>query len=412
MFGIIYNTSAGMVPLVYLIGLVAMLFTALSYMAMARAFPVAGSVYAYASGTMGETAGFVAGWAMLLDYLLIPSLVYIGCAVALQTFLPDAPRALLAIGLLALNTLINIFGVETTAKANRTLLCPQLAVLAVFLVAAAIALAHGVAGAHLALTLLFDAAHAPPSVLFGELSLAVLNFLGFDAISTLSEEARDGARAIGTATTLSLIITALLFIAQTYMASLFVLGRTQFPPGTPCYAAFYDIAGTIGGPWLRSLTSIGGVLLAGIAGALTAQASTARLLYSMARDDQLPSVLAYIHPRYSVPTNAILLVAAITAGLILFFAHRFVLLSTVVSFGALVGFQFLHPAVVIHHWKRPRGWFRYRVSPAAGFIIIAYVLVHMETVAKLGGLAWLALGVGPALLRRIHARGRVARGAL
>lgn len=209
-----------------------------------------------------------------------------------------------------------------------------------------------------------------------------------------------------------MIITALLFIAQTYMASLFVLGRTQFPPGTPCYAAFYDIAGTIGGPWLRSLTSIGGVLLAGIAGALTAQASTARLLYSMARDDQLPSVLAYIHPRYSVPTNAILLVAAITAGLILFLAHRFVLLSTVVSFGALVGFQFLHPAVVIHHWKRPRGWFRYRVSPAAGFIIIAYVLVHMETVAKLGGLAWLALGVGPALLRRIHARGRVARGAL
>src|SRR5262249_11832912 len=97
-FGILFNASQGMVPLVYAVGLVAMLFTALGYVALPRAFPVAGSVYAYAGGTMGPLAGFIAGWAMLLDYLLIPALVYIACAVAIESFLPQTPRAACAIG--------------------------------------------------------------------------------------------------------------------------------------------------------------------------------------------------------------------------------------------------------------------------------------------------------------------------
>src|ERR1700678_4453824 len=76
-FGIVFNTSHGMAPLVYLVGLVAMVFTAFSYMSMSEAFPVAGSVYAYAARSLGPTAGYFAGWAILLDYVLIPTLNYV-----------------------------------------------------------------------------------------------------------------------------------------------------------------------------------------------------------------------------------------------------------------------------------------------------------------------------------------------
>ncbi len=393
-FGIIFNASAGMVPLVYIIGLVAMFFTALSYMAMSRAFPVAGSVYAYANGTLGQAAGFIAGWAMLLDYLLIPGLVYIGCAIAIETMIPGLPRSFWAIALLAINTLVNMLGIENTAKANLVLLVLQLIVLAIFLVLAGIAAAHGVNGAHLSILPIYNAAKMTPALIFGALSLAVLNFLGFDAISTLAEEAKGGAAAVGKATLLSLVITAALFILQTYVASLFVLNRTHFPAGSPSYGAFYDIAALVGGPWLRGLTSVGGVLLAGTAGALTAQASTARLLFSMGRDGKLPSSLAYLNPKSKVPDVAVLTVAVVTAALILIFSDRFVLLSTVVSFGALVGFLFLHPSVVVHHRKSIANgeWIRYLLTPSVGFVIIAYVLINMEQNAKIMGVCWLALG--------------------
>ena len=83
-FGIVFNASSGMVPLVYIVGLLAMLFTAASYVTMSRAYPVAGSVYAYAGRAIGESVGFLAGWAMLLDYLLLPTLVYVLCAIGVH----------------------------------------------------------------------------------------------------------------------------------------------------------------------------------------------------------------------------------------------------------------------------------------------------------------------------------------
>ena len=237
-FGIVYNASHGMVPLIYLVGLVAMLFIALSYMALSRAFPVAGSVYTYASRSIGPAAGFIAGWAILL---------------------------------------------------------------AVFMSVGVYALGHGAGGAHLSLAPFYNPAELTPSLIFGAPSLAVLSFLGFDAISTLSEETKGGPDSVSRATMLSLCISAILFVAQTYLASLFVLDRTSFAPGDETDAAFYGIASTIGGYWLKFLLTVPGVLFAGIAGALTAQAATARLLYGMARDGQLPHLLSRVHPTRKVP---------------------------------------------------------------------------------------------------------------
>ena len=196
-FGIVFNASKGMVPLVYAVGLVAMVFTAWSYMTMSLAFPVAGSVYTYASRSLGEVAGFFAGWGILLDYLLTPTLIYVVCAIAVHTVVPGIPKGVWVVLLLSFSTMVNFFGIETATRINIALLALQLVLLAVFLVLAVIALMHGVAGAHLSITPLYNSKLITPHIIFGALSLAVLSFLGFDAVSTLAEETVGGPHLVG-----------------------------------------------------------------------------------------------------------------------------------------------------------------------------------------------------------------------
>ena len=404
-FGFVFNASHGMVPLVYVVGFVAMLFTARSYMVMSAAFPVAGSVYAYAGKGIGESAGFLAGWALLLDYLLLPSLIYVICAVSIHAVLPALPKPLLVAAFVALNTTVNIIGIESTAKASIALLALQLLLLALFTGLCLIGLAHGVAGAHLALSPLYDAHQVSPSLIFGALSLAVLSFLGFDAISTLTEEAKGGARAVGRATMLSLLVAAALFVAQTYLASLFVLNHPAFASGDDAATAFFVIAKMVGGEPLRWSVSILGVLFSGLAGALTAQAATARLIYSMARDGMLFRALAKVGAKRQTPHRAILLTAAITLVLGIFMVNQLELLTSMVNFGALTGFLALHVAVVV--WfigrQKSRQWFSHLISPILGFAIVGYVLVNIQALAKITGLVW--LGVGVIMLIVIKTRG-------
>jgi amino acid transporter len=404
-FGFVFNASHGMVPLVYVVGFVAMVFTARSYMVMSAAFPVAGSVYAYAGRGIGESAGFLAGWALLLDYLLLPTLIYVICAVAIHAVLPVLPKPLLVAAFLALNTTVNIVGIESTAKLSIVLLVLQLLLLAVFMALCLVGLAHGVGGARLSLSPLFDAHKVSPPLIFGALSLAVLSFLGFDAISTLTEESRGGARAVGQATMLALLVAAGLFVVQTYLASLFVLDRKSFAPGDEAATAFFIIAKTVGGEPLRWSVSILGVLFSGLAGALTAQAATARLIYSMARDGMLPKALAHVDAKRQTPGRAILLVAAITLVLGVFLVNQLELLTSMVNFGALTGFLALHVSVVVWFMARQksRQWFSHLISPLIGFAIVGYVLVNIQNNAKIAGLTW--LGVGVVMLLVIKLRG-------
>jgi amino acid transporter len=392
-FGIVYNASRGMVPLVYIVGFVAMIFTALSYMMMSRAFPVAGSVYSYAGRGIGETAGFLAGWMMLLEYLLGPVFIYVAIAVAIQAVLPDVPRGV-CIGLsVGFNTLVNMLGIEATARLNRVLLPAQLAILALFMILGTVALLQGVAGAHLSIAPLFQSSEVSPSLIFGGLSIAVLSFLGFDAISTLAEETHGGPSVVGRATMLSLGIAAILFIAQTYLACLFVLRQTNFPAGEGTDGAIYTIAGIIGGAWFKIVVSFK-FFFAGLPAALAAQVATARLLFSMARDGKLPRMLARIHRTRKVPARAISLVATIHLGLGLLVANQLATLASMVGFGALTVFLMLHLSVIVH-FKRQRSidWLRHLLVPLIGFAIIAYALLNMAVPAKVAGTAWLMVGI-------------------
>ncbi|HEV2363701.1 MAG TPA: APC family permease [Caulobacteraceae bacterium] len=405
-FGIVFNDSHGLVPLVYAVGLAAMLFTALSYMAMAHEFPVSGSVYAYAGRGIGEGAGFLAGWAMLLDYALIPAGIYIICAVALNVVLPGVPKALWVVALLALNTVINLAGIETAARMNWALLTLQLLLLGAFFVLGAIALAHGAGGAHLSARPLWSAG-VSPALIFSAMPVAALSFLGFDAVSTLSEEARGGPRAVGAATMLALVVAAVLFIAQTWLGSLFVLDVSRFAPGKPTDTAFYEVVKLVGGEPFKWVVSIFGVLFGGVSAALVSQAGASRLIYSMARDRRLPSALAKVHPARQVPVRAILLVAAVTLVLGVSFVDQLELILTVVSIGALTGFMLLHASVISHFFLRKRtgDWRRHLLVPLLGLAIIAYVLVSAKANAKIVGASW--MGLGAAVMLALRATGRL-----
>ncbi len=394
-FGILFNASQGMVALVLAIGLVAMSLTAISYMTMSEAFPVSGAVYSDARLGISEAAGFIAGWAMLLDYLLLPALAYLACGFALKDAWALPPVWLWLVLFLSINTVLNLAGIDNVARANRALLALQGVLLAAFLFFALRGLASGTGGAHLSIGPFFDPAHFSFGLVFGAVGLGVLSFLGFDGISTLAEESEGGRKSVGRATAIALALAAILFVAQSYLAALFVLGQNQLPPGQPTYTAFYAIAGTVGGPAMRLASSVLGVVLAGAAGALAAQAATARLIYAMARDGRLPRGLAHVSSRHLVPNRALLLVAAITVAIGFVFLDRLELLVSIVSFGALTGFVMLHASVLIHFAirQRSRAWLRHLVVPLLGAGVLLYVIANMDRMARIVGFSWLALGL-------------------
>lgn len=397
-FGGVFQGSGGMVALAYAIGMVAMMFTANSYAQMSRAFPMAGSVYSYAGRGIAAPVGFLSGWLILLDYVLVPGLLYLIAGIAMNSLVPGIPVWLWLVGFVALNTIVNYMGIEMTAKVNKVMLIGELIVLAIFVAIGIVALAQG-KGRGFDISPLYNADTFSWALVFGAVSIAVLSFLGFDGISMLAEENKESAHALGRAMVAALLLAGTLFIVQTWIASLLVPNPDQLiTEGDPGGTAFYDAAAAAAGPWLASLTALATAIAWGFANSLVAQAATSRLLYAMARDRQLPRLLAKVHPKHGVPVNATLFVAAISLVLGLYMASRddgITLLSTLVNFGAMTAFLVLHVSVVVHYVVRnkSRDWLRHLVAPVIGFAILFYVVINAQVAAQTLGFVWLAIGV-------------------
>ncbi|WEG14616.1 APC family permease [Pullulanibacillus sp. KACC 23026] len=400
-YGDVVTTSKGMVALAYLIGMVGMIFTALSYARMSEAFPIAGSVYAYAGKGINQYVGFVAGWAILLDYILIPSLLYVVSAQALSGMVPAIPSWIWLILFILINTIINYFGIEFTAKANKIILVFELIVLAIFISVGIVAIAHHVNGAVFSFKPLYDPNYFSMHVVMSAVSIAVLSFLGFDAISTLSEETKGGAKTVGRATIYSLLIVGVLFMVQTWIAALIFPDFTSFKD---VGNAFYEVAAIAGGGWLGSLTAIATAISWGIADALVAQAAISRILYSMARDRKLPKVLGKIHPKYQTPYVSTIFVAIISLIVSIGFVSQIGALSSVVNFGALTAFLFLHISVYVHYVvkNKSKDFWNHLILPLIGFIVIGYVWISLSPQAKILGVIWLAIGIVIAIVLAVQ----------
>lgn len=402
-FGTVYNGASGMVPLVYLIGLIAMVFTALAYAQMAKSFPLAGSVFSYVGRGIHPDVGFFAGWAILLDYVLVPTLLYVFAAESMIGLFPGTPRWLWAILFVLVNTVINLLGVDSLKIANRVFLAIELVFVVIFVYIAVRAISGGsLPNVGWSTTPIWNPGTVSAPLIASALSIAVLSFLGFDGISTLAEESTGKKNPAGKAMIGSLFIVAFLFIAQTWLASLLAGGRASFSDDEVGNAFFDLVKAASNTGWMNAFFAVN-VLAVGFANAMAAQAATSRLLYSMSRDRQLPSYLSKVSSR-QVPMAAILTVSAISVVLVLFFVGQIGLISSLVNFGALFSFCLLHVSVAWYYLgrKRSKNYLLHLVVPALGFVIIAYVLFNADSLAKIGGLVWLGIGVVVFIVNRVR----------
>lgn len=391
-YGHVAIASKGMVALAYFIGMVGMIFTALSYAKMSEAFPIAGSVYSYAQRGLNDYAGFIAGWLILLDYIFVPALLYVVSAAALADIAPEIPMIVWLLLFIGINTVINVYGIEFTARTNKIILILELIVLAVFLAVAFWAVMQHVNGAQFTIKPFYDSSTFSMATVMSAVSIAVLSFLGFDAISTLAEEAKEGRKTIGRAIIFSLLVVGVLFIIQTWVAALILPDYTTIDNAD---TAFYYIAELAGGAWLKWTTILATALAWGIADALVAQAAISRILYSMARDRKLPKVLAKVHHKFKTPYVATIVVAVISLIVTTIFISQIDRLASVVNFGALSAFLFLHVSVMVYFLKKKqsRNYVGHLLFPLIGFLIIAYVWFSLDPLAKQLGFIWLGIGI-------------------
>ena len=390
-FGVLAADTGGAVPSAYLLALVAMLFTAYSYGRMAAAYPVAGSAYSYVRRTIDPRIGFLVGWAVLLDYLFLPMVIWLIGGAYLSAEFPGVPSWIWIVGFIGVSTALNILGVRVAANVNALLMTFQILVLVLFVAfSAGYVIDHDGGGALLS-TAPFGNDTTTLSTLAGGAAIAAYSFLGFDAVTTLTEETKDPKRTIPRAILLVTVIGGAIFALTAYTTQL------VHPGGTFANAdsAAYDIAQTIGGSLLSSIV-VAGLIVAQGASGLAAQASGSRLLYAMGRDAVLPRKLfAYVHPRLRTPALNIALTGAV--GLIAL-KSDIATSTSFINFGAFTAFTFVNLAVIAHFLRRRRDRggsqvLAYVVVPALGAAFDVWLLTKLDSKAITIGLIWLAVGV-------------------
>ena len=392
-FGFANLASDGHLPASYIAAAVAMIFTALSYGAMVRKYPVAGSAYTYTQQSFGGAVGFLTGWAMLLDYLFIPMINFMVIGTYMQTRFPDIPwQVFMLIALLGVFAL-NALGIKLINRVNFVIIAISV-VMVVMFVALSLQSMGGSEGAATAI----EPFMGELGPIFAGAGILALSFLGFDAISTLSEEAKNARRDIPRAIVLATVLGGLIFIIVSWAGAM-----AYSPDWGSMSEADLDSAGVgamlaVGG---ESFANFGvAVYVAGAFGSgLTGSTSVSRILYSMGRDGVLPKPFARIWTRYGTPIVA---AAVVSAFALLGLVIPLLTVSTMISFGALAAFSLVNLAV-IRTYLFPKGgrtapptageWLRYGLLPFIGFAMTLWLWTSLSGQTFLYGGIWLLLGV-------------------
>jgi putrescine importer len=388
-FGVVSVEARGHVVTTILIGMVAMLLTAFSYGRMARVYPSAGSAFTYVGQELHPGLGYATGWSMLMDYVLNPIICTIWCSKAAMNVVPELPYPVWVAFFAVLFTAMNLRGIKASARTNEALTVAMSAVVVVFVVAALryVFNSHP-AAADLTRPFYDPATFSLPTVLTGA-SIACLTYIGFDGISTLSEEVENPRRNVLLATVLTCVITGVLASIQVYLAQLVWRDWTNFPDVD---TAFVHVAGRAGGHWLFLLINFT-LLVANVGSGSGAHLGAARLLYGMGRSDALPrKFFGAIDPRSNIPRNNVLLVGALAlvGGLVL----TYQLGAEMLNFGAFIAFMGVNFAAFWHYWVRAeRRTMSNLVFPVAGVLICLWLWWSLRLPAKLAGGAWLAAGL-------------------
>ncbi len=388
-FGALATASQGTTAMAYLVAAGAILLTAISYGVMARVYPVAGSAYTYARKSISPSVGFLVGWAVLLDYFFLPMVIWLIGAAYLTSAFPTIPASVWIIGFIMLTTAVNVVGIAFANRVNFILMVLQLAVLVAFVLLAAryVVAASGPGG--LVSTTPFFKTGVPFSASIAGAAIAAYSFLGFDAVSTLTEETKDAKRTMPRAILITALAGGLIFVVAAYVTQL-------AHPGSDFVsidAAATEIAKTIGGDFFVAIF-LGTLVVAQFTSGLAAQASVGRLLYAMGRDGVLPSsIFGSLHPKWHTPILNLILVGIV--GL-LALTMDVTTSTSFINFGAFLAFTAVNISVIALYLKgdaqvRPLG-------PVIGIAVPAlaavFLLWNLDGHAKVLGLVWLAIGIG------------------
>jgi putrescine importer len=391
-YGVVSNAARGHVVTTILIAMVAMLFTAVSYGRMARVYPSAGSAYTYVGKEIHPLAGYVVGWSMLMDYMLNPIICAIWCSAAAQNILPQIPYAAWAVAFVLFFTGLNLRGVQTSSRVNALLALGMSIVVVVFIAYAIryIALVARPVGGQWLLPF-YDPATFAPGLLFHGASIAVLTYIGFDGISTMSEEVENPRRNILLATVITCFAIGVLSAIEVYLAQLAWPARIPFP-ASMVDTAYVQVALRVGGKFLFQLLNAT-LLIANMGSGIAAQFGAARLLYGMGRTDALPKrFFGVLDAKTRIPRNNVLLLGAITlAGTFLLTFEKG---AELLNFGAFIAFIGVNAAALIHYKFRSQEKVAFAaLSPLCGLVVCTFIWLNLNLDAKLLGAAWVGVGL-------------------
>jgi putrescine importer len=387
-FGILSTSSGGAVASAYLVATLAILLSAFSYARMAARYPEAGSAYTYVTRTANSTAGFLAGWVLALDYLFVPMVICLFTAKAIEIVLPAVSYRVWVGVIAGFTTMINVLGIQVANRVNLTIMLAQLAVIAVLIVLCIVYL-----GRPSSVVPTWSAeplwnAHTTLALTLGSASFAAYSFLGFDAVTTLSEESLTPTRSIPFATVFAAGASGMIYVATSYLMGLVhpSLSFKDVDNGG------YEVVAMVSGDLFLPIFAV--IMVAFMASVLCAQAGSSRLLYAMGRDGVLPRSLGRLAPRLRTPVVGILvtgLMMGVGAWIDLESA------ASCVNFGAFSAFLAVNVCVIVDHISGRRelpGGLGKLLQAAAGAAAAGWLLWSLRTLAVAVGLIWLGCGVG------------------
>lgn len=386
-FGVVSEITDGRVPASYVIVTIAMLLTAFSYSRMVQIYPSSGSAYTYTRRTMNDGVGFVVGWVALLDYMFLPLLNALLFALYLYAQFPSVPPWIWSVSYVLLITVLVVIGVKFSTLVNIVLVLVQIVIVVVF-----VALMLQQTDGSVISARPFVGGSADFAALASGASILALAFLGFDAVTTMSEETIDTKRTVGRGVLLVALFGGLFFVIVTYVMQVFLPDARQPADDSSLASA---MAAMVGGPAFQAVFT-GGVFASFIAGGVAAQTSGSRLMFAMGRDGVLPRrVFGRLHPKLGTPVLNILIIGAfslLSASLDLVNAISFV------NFGALIAFAFVNLSLIFWFFRSrtprtPLRWITMVAVPGAGFLYNVYLFVNLDHVALTVGAIWLAVGV-------------------
>ena len=394
-WGLVQQDALGMSTLVYIVGFIAIFFTALSYVRMSNKFPIAGSVYSYVQRGINPHVGFISGWLILLDYCITPALLYVLVANWGTMLVPNSPWYLWVIVFVAFNTFVNIRGISMTRGIDFIIFAVEiLAVIAFIALGCNFIMGGGGAGEFNA-DPLWQPGKVDAHFLAAGISIAALNFLGFDGISTLAEETNEPQKNIGRGILIALGLIIVCFVAQTYIASLVQPDWQSWSPEHAENAWFYGCE-MIGGELFRNIMLIINIVAIGIANIMNAQLAASRLLYSMGRDAVIPRIFGKVHPKYQTPWVGAIFIGAV--ALVLSLVLTMADLATLVNFGALASFIMLNFAVFWYFFIKEKKRYsfgnivKYLICPWLGILILGYVFTGFDVMTYALGVTWFIIG--------------------